>query len=129
MSHAVISEGSIMDYDAQESRVQNLEKSNTETVSKLNGIDIRLGYIDKSVQSIGDKIDELIHPVMARLDKTDARADEHSKVIGDFTKVAEEKRERWNAIKKFAFAVTVAGGGILGKEIFVFIWHLVTTKA
>jgi hypothetical protein len=112
------------DADGHEDRLQTLEKSSAEFGSELAGINVTLQYMGKGIDSIGSKLDSFLTPINARLDKTDTRADEHSKVIGKLNEEAEAKKARWGNIKKLIYAGMIAGAGVVGKELFVVIWHL-----
>lgn len=109
--------------ESQEERLQRLEESNTEVVSKITGVDIRLGYIDKAIQNVGDKIDDMMSPIMSRLDNIDTRADEHSKVIGRLNEEAESKKARWGSFKKLIYAALLAGAGVMGQHAYTWISH------
>jgi hypothetical protein len=112
--------------ESQEDRLQRLEEKNSEVTSKLTGVDIRLGYIDTAIKSVGDKIDDMMSPILGRIVEINTRADEHSKVIGKLTEEAEAKKARLANIKKLIYAAMLAGAGVLGKEVYVWISHFFT---
>jgi len=87
-------------------------------------MEVRLDYIDQGIQGVLAKIDSIFGPINNRLDTIDKRADDHSKVIGDLSRESESKRTRRDNIKKIIVGGLVAGSGIAGKELFVWIWHL-----
>jgi DNA anti-recombination protein RmuC len=112
--------------DPQEERLQRLEDRNTEVVSKIAGVDIRLGYIDKAIQSVGDKIDDMMSPILNKIDGINTRADEHSKVIERLNEEAEAKKVRVGKFKKLIYAAMLAGAGVGGQHLYVWISHFFT---
>lgn len=116
--------------ESQEERLQRLEESNIEVVSRISGVDIRLGYVDKTLQSISDKIDEfggkmddLMSPILGKIEGINTRADEHSKVIGVLNEEAKAKKARWGNIKKLVYAAMLAGATLLGQQTYVWVSH------
>lgn len=109
--------------ESQEERLQRLEESNTTVVSKLTGVDIRLGYIDKAIQDVGTKIDDMMQPILNKIDGINTRADEHSRVIGILNEEAEAKKIRIGKLKKLIYAAMLAGAGVGGQHLYVWFSH------
>jgi hypothetical protein len=110
--------------ESQEERLQRLEESNTIVVSKLTGVDIRLGYIDKAIQNVGDKIDGMMQPILNKIEGINTRSDEHSRVIGILNEESNARKAKLANFKKLIYAAMLAGAGVLGKQAFVWIYHL-----
>lgn len=140
---AIESSSSAREMEDHAERLRGLEGSYSEVASQLAAQSVQIDgqsvtlerleqTVDRGVSELGQRIEDLAKPLITRVEKIADDVEEHGRRLLDLQKFeddrAAKKDDRRKTIKRLALGVGLAGGGVLGKELTMWVlahFHLI----
>lgn len=113
--------------DSHEERIQSLEDDTKDALTQLAAIRPQLSFIGQTMEDglnrVTEKIESLVTPMGAKIDRIETSMGAHSDQIRDLTQDHQQRKERKGVYKKLLLGFGLAVGGVIAKEVTVFLWH------
>lgn len=107
-------------------RLRDIEGHYTEVASQLATQSVQIDQLSKDIKigvgSLSQKMDDLTGPLKIVSDSVDEHRDQLKKLQDAEDARTKAKSERSRAVKKWAFAVIVAGAGFFGEKGASWLW-------